>query len=132
MNSTPNGLQSMWRWPPNPNSTQTNRERIGKTLQLAEELGARTRTLAGRSIPEAVLDLRPHNNITKIVVGKPLRPRWREWLNGSVVDQLIYASGDIDVYVISAQPDSQTSRDCRQDGSRTVRWGRYLARRWVW
>ena len=79
-----------------------NRERIGRTLQLAEELGAKSVTLAGRSMPEAVIAFAHKNNVTKIVVGKPLRPRWQEWLTGSVVDQLTYASGDIDVYVISA------------------------------
>ena len=41
------------------------------------------------------------------MVGKPLRPRWQELAQGSVVDQLIYASGDIDVYVISSQPDAK-------------------------
>jgi two-component system sensor histidine kinase KdpD len=86
-----------------PELNPTNRERIGKTLQLAEELGAQTHTLTGRSIPEAVLEYARIHNVTKIVVGKPIRPRWREWINGSVVDQLVYASVDIDVYVISAQ-----------------------------
>lgn len=88
-----------------PELNPTNRERIGKTLQLAEELGARTRTLAGRSIPDAVLAYARKHNVTKIVVGKPVRPRWRELLSGSVVDQFIYSSGNIDVYVISARED---------------------------
>ncbi len=39
-------------------------------------------------------------NITKIVIGKPDIPRWRERLFGSVVDDLIRQSGQIDVYVI--------------------------------
>jgi two-component system sensor histidine kinase KdpD len=86
-----------------PELDPVNRERIGKTLQLAEELGARTRTLAGRSIHEAVLGYAHKHNITKIVVGKPIQPRWREIISGSVVDRLIYASGNIDVFVISAR-----------------------------
>jgi two-component system sensor histidine kinase KdpD len=85
-----------------PELDPANRERIGRTLQLAEELGAKSTTLAGRSMPEAVLAFARKNNVTKVVVGKPFRPRWREWLTGSVVDQLIYAGGDVDVYVISA------------------------------
>lgn len=85
-------------------------ERIGKVLQLAEKLGARTRTLTGRSIPEAVLAYAKKHNVTKIVIGKPIRPRWQELLKGSVVDQLIYASGDIDVYVINAQPENKVSK----------------------
>jgi two-component system sensor histidine kinase KdpD len=86
-----------------PEINPANRERIGQTLRLAEELGAKARTIAGRSIPEAVLTYAQKHNITKIVVGKPIRPRWREWLSGSVVDQLVYASGDIDIYVISGR-----------------------------
>jgi two-component system sensor histidine kinase KdpD len=90
-----------------PEINPAKRERIGRTLQLAEELGARTRILAGRSIPEAVLAYARKHNITKVVVGKPIRPRWRELLSGSIVDQLVYASGDIDVYVISARMESK-------------------------
>jgi len=86
-----------------PENNPVNRERIGRTLQLAEELGAKSLTLAGRSIHEAVLDFARKNNITKVVIGKPLKPRWQELWDGSVVDQLVYASGDIDVYVISAE-----------------------------
>ena len=86
-----------------PELKPANRERIGRTLQLAEELGAKALTIAGRSIQEAVLDFAHKNNITKIVIGKPLKPRWQEIWSGSIVDQLIYASGDIDVYVISAR-----------------------------
>lgn len=86
-----------------PELKPANREHIGRTLQLAEELGAKALTIAGRSIQEAVLDFAHKNNITKIVIGKPLKPRWQEIWSGSIVDQLIYASGDIDVYVISAR-----------------------------
>lgn len=90
-----------------PEMNQAKIERVAKTMQLAEELGARTRILTGRSIPEAVLAYAKKHNVTKIVVGKPLHPRWREFLSGSIVDKLIYASGDIDIYVINEQPDKK-------------------------
>ncbi len=93
-----------------PELNQADLERIDRTLQLAEELGAKIRTLTGRSIPEAVLAYAKKHNITKIVVGKPVQPRWKEFINGSVVNQLIYASGDIDVYVINAQPETKSTR----------------------
>jgi len=89
-----------------PEVNPANRERIGRVLQLAEELGAKSLTLAGSSIQEAVLEYARKNNITKVVVGKPIKPRWQELWKGSIVDQLIYASGDIDVYVISAREGS--------------------------
>lgn len=85
-------------------------DRVAKTMQLAEELGARTRILTGHSISEAVLAYAKKHNVTKIVVGKPIHPRWMELLSGSIVDQLIYASGDIDIYVINEQPDIKPSK----------------------
>lgn len=93
-----------------PELNGSNVERVAKTMQLAEELGARTRTLTGRTLPEAVLAYAKKHNVTKIVVGKPIRPRWMEMLSGSIVDQLIYTSGDIDIYVINEQPDVKQTR----------------------
>jgi two-component system sensor histidine kinase KdpD len=93
-----------------PELNPEKQERIGKTMQLAEELGARTRTLIGRNIPEAVLSYAKKHNVTKIVVGKPIRPHWKELFSGSIVDQIIYASGDIDVYVINSQPENKPTK----------------------
>jgi two-component system sensor histidine kinase KdpD len=90
-----------------PELNPANRERIGQTLQLAERLGGTALTLTGRFIHETVLEFAHRNNVTKIVVGRPLHPRWQEWLTGSVVEKLIHASGDIDIYVISGPPGLQ-------------------------
>jgi two-component system sensor histidine kinase KdpD len=51
-----------------PENNPAHQERIGRTLQLAEQLGAKSITLAGRSIHEAVLEYARKNNITKVVV----------------------------------------------------------------
>ncbi len=83
--------------------TEVDRERVARTLQLAEALGARAVTLPGHDIAETTLAYARQHNITKIIVGQPLRPRWQELLSGSVVDRLIRRSGAIDVYVISGQ-----------------------------
>lgn len=82
--------------------TQEQRDRLSKTLILADELGGRSSTLPGQSVVESVLQYACTHNITKIVVGKPLRPRWKELLSGSVVDQLVRSSGEIDVYIVSS------------------------------
>ncbi len=72
-------------------------------LRLAEQLGAQTMTLTARDVVEGVLDLARQRNVTKLVVGKSARPRWRELLRGSIVDQMVQKSGDIDVYVIRGE-----------------------------
>lgn len=78
------------------------KEQLTRTLQLAEKLGATTVTLFGLNIATTVIDYARRHNITRIIIGKTLRPRWQEYVFGSVVDQLIHDSGNIDIYVISS------------------------------
>jgi two-component system sensor histidine kinase KdpD len=86
--------------------SQQIRDRVASILRLADELGARSYTLSGGnsmgSVSQTIIEFAHKNNITKIVVGKPLRPRWQELLRGSLVDSLIHKSGDIDVYVVTS------------------------------
>jgi two-component system sensor histidine kinase KdpD len=78
-----------------------NYERIQSNLNLAEQMGARVENVSGTSVVETVLEYARRNNVTKIIAGKPLRPRWFELLRGgSVIDQIIRESGSIDVYVV--------------------------------
>ncbi len=79
-------------------------DQLARTLYLAEELDGRAITLPGRSVAAAAVDYAQRHNVTKIVVGKPLGSRWQQLLRGTVVDQIIQASGPIDVYVISGEP----------------------------
>jgi two-component system sensor histidine kinase KdpD len=78
-------------------------EQLARTLELARKLGADTVTLFGFNIASTVIDYARRHNITRIIVGKTLRPRWQEYVFGSIVDQLIHDSGTIDVYVISSE-----------------------------
>ena len=84
----------------------TDRARAREALRMAEELGAETVILTATDIVAEVIRVAQMRNVTTIVVGKPLRPRWRELLFGSVVDELVRASGNIDVHVISGDPGS--------------------------
>ena len=89
--------------------SQDRRDQLTRTLQLAEDLGARTKIIPGstsiQSISQVIMDYARKHNITKIVAGKPARPRWFDVLRGSLVDDLIYRSGEIDIYIITtAEP----------------------------
>jgi two-component system, OmpR family, sensor histidine kinase KdpD len=85
---------------------QDKRNQVTRSLQLAEELGAHTKVIpSGNSvsaIAETILAYARKHNITKIVVGKPIHPRWFDFFRGSLVDELIYHSGVIDVYVVTS------------------------------
>jgi two-component system, OmpR family, sensor histidine kinase KdpD len=102
-------------------------ERVVRNLSLAEQLGAHVEYLVGTTVSQAVVDYARKNNITKIIAGKPLRPKLFELLRGgSVIDQIMRESGSIDIYVISEEKMepvriSPTSYLIRR------KWGRYIA-----
>jgi two-component system sensor histidine kinase KdpD len=80
------------------------RDHVVHTLQLAEQLGASTVTLTGTRMSDEILALARARNVTKIVVGKPTRTRWKRLVLGSIVEAIVEGSGEIDVYVISGDP----------------------------
>ncbi|MBZ0306345.1 MAG: universal stress protein, partial [Anaerolineae bacterium] len=75
---------------------KAHKRQLYDTMKLAERMGAQVDRITGSSISEALLDFAHQQNITKIIIGQPLRSRWQEILSGSVVDQLIRHSGTID------------------------------------
>ena len=83
--------------------TEQERSQGVDTLRLAERMGAETVTLTGDDVSAQLLAYARSRNVTKIIVGKPLRSRWKEWLFGSVVDDLVRGSGDIDIYVMTGE-----------------------------
>lgn len=84
-----------------PPFSEEDRERLESHLRLAESLGAEVVRLSGVGVPDAVLDFARHRNVTRIVLGKPRHPRWRDRLRGSLVDEIIRGSGEIEVHVLS-------------------------------
>jgi two-component system sensor histidine kinase KdpD len=87
-----------------------DRARVSDNLRLAESLGAETITRSGQSVTEELLSLAKERSVAKIVLGKPARPRWKEWLQGSVVNEMARRSGDVDLYVISGFGAHQDAR----------------------
>ncbi len=73
-------------------------------LQLAEDLGAKVITLNSQNVSAGVLNLARKLNISQIILGKPLRPRWRDITHGSVVDDIIRGASGIGVFVIPGSP----------------------------
>ncbi|HRE27191.1 MAG TPA: DUF4118 domain-containing protein, partial [Anaerolineales bacterium] len=85
--------------------------RLARTLDLARQLGGEVVTVPGTDVVAALLQAGREYNATQIVIGKPERAPWREWLRGgSIVNRLIRASGPIDVYVVSGDEESTIAR----------------------
>ena len=93
--------------PSQPAVSAEERQALAATMKLAEELGADTKTLSGENIGATLVGYARDRNVSKIVVGKPAHARWRDRVRGSLLDDIVRQSGEIDVYFIAgdkAQP----------------------------
>ncbi|MBL9027342.1 MAG: sensor histidine kinase KdpD [Myxococcales bacterium] len=105
------------------------RARLDGHLRLAESLGATIVRLTGAKVSEAVLAYARRHNVTRIVLGKPTHPRARDLVRGSLLDEVVRGSGDVDVHVISG--DENMSEQARPDGGaspeRSIAVGNYAS-----
>lgn len=111
------GLRAEWfavtvETPQTLHSSDDSRERLASNLRLAEELGAESRVLSGTDAVDEIISFARAVNATKIVVGKPVQSRWLSLFAGSLVEDLLQRSGDIDVYIIRGvgEPQREKSR----------------------
>lgn len=100
------GLKSPWTalYVENDKHYRLSREgqqAVEKTLRLAERMGGEAETIIGQNAQEDIIAYATANGFTKIIVGKTPKPRWKELVSGTLADQLIRNSGNIDVYVVT-------------------------------
>ncbi len=95
--------------------SKTDRIQLADHFRLAERLGAETVTLTGHSFSSSLLDYARSRNVTKIVIGKTQQRHWRRLIYGSVVDEILEKSGEIDVYVIHGASESTKVADAPKD-----------------
>ncbi len=105
------------------------KEQVSQNLALARSLGAEVIVSAGEHISDVLMRLAHQRNVTQIIVGKPLSSRWKRIRQGgTLVDKLIQASGDIDIYVVTGDklPESSGSRLLLPRPVSHSSWQRYL------
>ncbi|HTO90549.1 MAG TPA: sensor histidine kinase KdpD [Candidatus Sulfotelmatobacter sp.] len=105
-------------------AAQMVRDHIIDVMGLAEDLGAETNVLTGLRVSDEILAFARVRNVSRIVVGKPSRPRWQELLFGSLVNTLVRDSGDVDVYVMRGEED-ETEPALEPRPPRPIRWRGY-------
>ena len=86
---------------------EADRERVARTLHLAEELGGEAVTIPGQHVADDLIRYACSRNVTEIVIGKSHRSRLFELRHGSIVRELIRKSGTIDIYVITGQDEEE-------------------------
>jgi two-component system, OmpR family, sensor histidine kinase KdpD len=81
--------------------SETDLRQLAEHMRLAESLGAETVVLSGHRASEEILNYARTRNVSKIIIGKPSHPRWKDRVFGSLLDEVVRGSGDIEVYVIT-------------------------------
>ncbi|MGC8624370.1 MAG: ATP-binding protein [Phycisphaerae bacterium] len=83
-----------------PGLSESDRQRVARTLNLAEQLGGEAVTLSGLHPDQEIIAYAQSRHVARIIVGKPADRGWRRWLRRSFVDRLILRSGDIHLELI--------------------------------
>ncbi|MCX5696968.1 MAG: DUF4118 domain-containing protein [Candidatus Omnitrophica bacterium] len=81
--------------------------RVSEMLNFAEKLGAQVVALSGQDIAETLISYARSKNVTKIIIGKPGKPKLRELIFGSIFDKLARKCQDIDLYLLSGDTQEQ-------------------------
>jgi len=101
-------LQAEWlvvyvdapRWP---RITLARRERMLKTLKLAQSLGAETASITGDDVARALVQFARGCNAGKLVIGQSQRHGWWSRWRPSLATRIAAQGKDIDVYAVARE-----------------------------
>jgi two-component system sensor histidine kinase KdpD len=88
------------------NFSTEDRERVWKSLRLAEELGARTETISGSGVAD-LIEFARRNNVSKVLIGRPEKRSLLRPFGSKHLEAIIRASGDLDVWVMGSEEPRQ-------------------------
>ena len=104
--------------------SQEHRNIAIQNLRLAEQLGAETKILSGMDVTKEIINCARDNNISKIVLGKHIRPFWKSILRDTLSDKVIRHSGEIDIYLITYEVGKKPKSTIPI--KRVIPWGTYV------
>jgi two-component system sensor histidine kinase KdpD len=83
--------------------TAAGKEQLNRNINLSKKLGISFSLISDLDKVKGILNFAQKENITHIIVGKPLRSNFLQFLkSGNFINRLIRYSGDIDVYILNA------------------------------
>jgi two-component system, OmpR family, sensor histidine kinase KdpD len=77
------------------------REIVEDDMQLARTLDAETQVIEGRDIARAIIEFARSKQITQIFLGRSGRSRWEDFLQRSVINDLVRLAEGIDVHIVA-------------------------------
>jgi two-component system sensor histidine kinase KdpD len=80
-------------------------ELLERHRQLVQDLGGEYHEVVGSDIAAALVQFAHSENATQLVLGATKRSRWKEMVQGSVINRVVRDSATIDIHVISSTAD---------------------------
>jgi two-component system, OmpR family, sensor histidine kinase KdpD len=107
--------------------SQEEQSRLTRYLALARQLGAEVISTPGTDIAETLLRVARENNVTQIVIGKPLGTRWITFWKRDPLRWLMRHSGNIDIHMIPAEEGAQPKGETIEERLTQVLWAEFGA-----
>lgn len=73
---------------------------IEKTIRLTDQLGGKHVIIQETKTAQAIIDFASNQGFSKIFIGKSAKPKWKQKIFGSLVNDIIELSNTIDVYIV--------------------------------
>jgi two-component system sensor histidine kinase KdpD len=102
--------------------SQEEQTRLTRYIALARQLGAEVITTPGRDVAEALLRVARQNNVTQIIMGKPLGTPWFSFFKPDLLRWLMRHSGNIDIHMIPSEEGAQPRRDSLEERLARTPW----------
>ena len=83
---------------------------LSDALNLASNLGAKIFTLSGSDVADEIIHFAKSKNITRILLGKPLKSPLQEFLNNSLTRRLMHDQSPFDVQLITPTAEKEKSK----------------------
>jgi two-component system sensor histidine kinase KdpD len=80
--------------------SEANQKMLSSHVQLAEQLGAETIRLTGKSVSETLADFANQKHITQIILGQSTRTKIETILRGSTINKLIKRVKNVEIHLI--------------------------------
>lgn len=106
---------------------RAEQSRVSQNLALARELGAEVLTTTDEDVVRGLLRVSFQQNVTHLVVGKPLGRPLRNFLHRDrILGRLIRGSGDIDVHIVPADTGPRPRFPARFVPFAGTKWSQYI------
>jgi two-component system, OmpR family, sensor histidine kinase KdpD len=90
------------------NLTQEEQVSLSEAMNLAEKLGAKIFTLSGSDIADEIIHFAKSKNVTRVLLGKPLRSALYEFLKRSPTQKLLHDQSAFDIQLIAPTKEEQS------------------------